>query len=157
MLLEPRLGKLIRKLNPYTNGDMHTMLCGIDAPTDPATLTILNALGTGLVALGNALIAYAATPNAGTLNAVNAAEDQIDPDMPISDLNLRIDNDYRQDYMTWVFRGQPYAVKRALRINYRYQLPPPVPVPQTPTISPFPPTGIFATEHVLIGYAGGNG
>lgn len=149
MLFEPRIGKLIRKLNPYTNGGMDTMLCGLDAPTDPVILNLLNALGNDLVQLGNALIAYAAAPNAGTLNQVNIAENQIDLSVPMSDFNLRIDNDYRQDYMTWVFRTQPYKVKRALRVTYRYQLPPPV--------AGNPPTGIYATEHVLIGYAGGNG
>jgi len=152
MLLEPRLGKLIRQLNPYTNGGMRTMLCGADPPTD---LAALHTLGQDLVALGTDLITYAATPNQANLDAVNADEDKIDLYMPISDLPLRIDNDYKQDYMTWVFRGQPYAVKRAVRISYRYQLPPP-PDPTRPP-PPTTPTGVFATEHVLIGYAGGNG
>ena len=141
MLLEPRLGKLIRKLNPYTNGAMRTMLCGADPPT---SLPALRVLGQDLVDLGNALMAYAADASQANLDTVNGCEDKIDLNMPISDINLRVDNDYRQDYMTWVFRTQAYAVKRALRISYRYQLPPPA-------------TGIYATEHVLIGYAGSNG
>jgi hypothetical protein len=152
MLLEPRLGKLIRKLNPYTNGGMRTMLCGADPPAN------LAAVGQDLVNLGNALIAYATTPDQTHLDAVNQYEDQIDLDMPISDLTLRIDNDFTQDYMSWVFRGQPYKVKRALRISYRYQLPPqPDPLNPADHAHPPPPTGIFATEHVLVGYAGGNG
>ena len=155
MLLEPRLGKLIRKLNPYTSGRMRTMLCGADVPAD---LAALSTLGQDLVNLGNDLIAYAAAPNQANLDAINADEDKIDSDMPISDLPLRIDNDFRQDYMTWVFRGQPYAVKRALRISYRFQLPPsPDPLHPWDYAHPPLPTGVFATEHVLIGYAGGNG
>jgi hypothetical protein len=158
MMLEPKLGKLIRALNPYTSGAMRTMLCG----TDPTNLA---AIGADLITLGQAISTYAtdlassATPAklAEDLTAVDNAEDTLNTDLSISDIPLRIDNDNKQDYMTWVFRAQPYAVKRALRVTYRYQLPPPVPVPQTPTILPFPPTGIFATEHVLIGYAGGNG
>jgi hypothetical protein len=150
MMLEPKLGKLIRALNPYTNGAMRTMLCG----TNPTNLA---AIGADLTALGNAITAYANNATPANLAAVDTCEDTLNSDLGISDLPLRIDNDNKQDYMTWVFRAQPYAVKRALRITYRYQLPPPVPVPQTPAILPFPPTGIFATEHLLIGYAGGNG
>ena len=159
MMLEPKLGKLIRALNPYTNGAMRTMLCGTN-PTNLATIgTDLTNLGTA-ISTYSAALANPATPPAQLaldLADVNQWEDQLNTDLGISDIPLRIDNDNKQDYMTWVFRAQPYAVKRALRITYRYQLPPPVPVPQTPPILPFPPTGIFATEHVLIGYAGGNG
>jgi hypothetical protein len=155
MLLEPRLGKLIRKLNPYTNGDMDTMLCGGNVPTDLAALATL---ANNLAGLAQALTNYANQPTPANLQAVNMAEATLDPDMDIADLNLRIDNDFRQDYMTWVFRGQPHAVKRALRLSYRYQLPPPLDPANPPDHAhPRPPTGVFATEHVLIGYAGGNG
>jgi hypothetical protein len=47
----------------------------------------------------------------------------------------------------WNFRGNPQTVKRAIRITYRYQL----------KDIHSRPTGFYATEHVLIGYAGGNG
>lgn len=47
----------------------------------------------------------------------------------------------------WTFRGSPQSIKRALRITYRYQL---------KDISGHN-TGFYATEHLLIGYAGGNG
>lgn len=137
MLLEPKLGKLIRKLNPYTNGAMRTMLCGANPPN-------FVALGADLTALGNAITTYAAAQTAANLHAVELAEDQVNTDLGISDFDLRVDNDYRQDYMTWTFRGQPHAVKRALRISYRYEL-------------PGQGAGVFATEHVLIGYAGSNG
>ena len=137
MLLEPKVGKLIRQLNPYTNGGMRTMLCG----DDPANLAIL---GADLTALGNAITTYAASSTPANLQAVEAAEDKINADLDISDLPLRVDNDYRQDYMIWTFRGQPQSVKRALRLSYRYEL-------------PGQGSGVFATEHVLIGYAGSNG
>jgi hypothetical protein len=155
MLFEPRIGKLIRKLNPYTNGAMDTMLCAGNVPTNLAALA---QLATDLGNLATALTNYANQATPQNLQLVNQAEAALDPDMDISDLNLRIDNDNKQDYMTWVFRAQPYAVKRALRLSYRYQLPP-LPDPLNPPnpANPPQPTGIFATEHVLIGYAGGNG
>jgi hypothetical protein len=137
MLFEPKLGKLIRKLNPYTSGDMQTMVCGAD-PTDLATL------GTDLTNLGNAISALA--NGSGTLQAVTDAEKKLDGDLPISDLDIRIDNDYQQEYMNWTFRGQPYKVKRALLIKYRYEI-----------IRSGVGTGVFVTDHVLVGYAGGNG
>jgi hypothetical protein len=137
MLFEPRIGKLIRQLNPYTNGGMETMLCG----ADPANLA---QMGADLTALGNAITTYANAPTPAHLQAVQGAETQINTHLDISNLDLRVDNDYRQDYMTWIFRGQPHAVKRALRLGYRYQL-------------PGQGVGVQAIEHVLIGYAGSNG
>jgi hypothetical protein len=47
----------------------------------------------------------------------------------------------------WMFRGQPQTIKKALRITYRYPL----------LDSGGNSTGFYATEHLLIGYAGGNG
>jgi hypothetical protein len=138
MLFEPKIGKLIRKLNPYTDGSMDTMLCGGTPPNLTTLGTLVSALGQALTALGN---------GTGTVQQVKTAEDNLDKVMDIFDFNLRVDNDYRQDYMTWIFRTQQYAVKRALRITYRYEL----------TDKQGNKTGIFATEHVLIGYAGSNG
>jgi len=137
MLFEPRIGKLIRQLNPYTNGGMETMLCA----ADPANLA---QMGGDLTALGNAITAYANQPTQQHLQAVQQAEVQINLHLDISNLDLRVDNDYRQDYMTWTFRGQPHAIKKALRLGYRYQL-------------PGQGAGVQAIEHVLIGYAGSNG
>ena len=58
-------------------------------------------------------------------------------------------DDYISNYTsgTWTFRGQPQTVKRALRVTYRYQL--------KDIDGKY--TGVYATEHLLIGYAGGNG
>ncbi len=141
MLFEPRIGKLIRKLNPYTDGSMDTMQCGLQLPVIPANLGAL------VSALGGKLTAYAQNRSHATLDAVDQAEADLDPTMGIADIELRVDNDYRQDYMTWIFRGQPHAVKRALRITYRYEL----------TDKQGQKTGVFGTEHVLVGYAGSNG
>jgi len=47
----------------------------------------------------------------------------------------------------WSFRGYPQTIKRALRITYRCPL---------KDIHDHD-TGFYATEHILIGYAGGNG
>jgi hypothetical protein len=58
-------------------------------------------------------------------------------------------DDYFANYTsgTWTFRGQPEIIKRALRVTYRYPL----------KDSAGKDTGFYATEHLLIGYAGGNG
>jgi hypothetical protein len=58
-------------------------------------------------------------------------------------------DDYIANYTsgTWTFRGAPQTIKRALRVTYRYPL----------RDIHDKPTGFYATEHLLIGYAGGNG
>jgi hypothetical protein len=48
----------------------------------------------------------------------------------------------------WTFKGNPYKVTKALRITYRY--------PLYDNATP-PKIVCYATEHLLIGYAGGNG
>lgn len=140
MLLEPKIGTLIRKLNPYTNGRMGTMLCG-------AVPTNLAALGADLTALGNAITAYAGAQSAANLIAIENAEYRINVDLGISDIELRIDNDFSQDYMHWTFRGQAQAVKRALCLTYQYEL----------RDRAGAGLGIYATDHILIGYCGANG
>jgi hypothetical protein len=47
----------------------------------------------------------------------------------------------------WVFRGHIHKIERGLRITYRYPV----------LDKDKSPTGVYATEHLLIGYAGGNG
>ena|SRR5215472_4767266 len=61
--------------------------------------------------------------------------------------HIEID-DYSANYSsgTWTFRGQPATIKKALRITYRYPL----------VDSDNKATGFYATEHLLIGYAGSN-
>lgn len=58
-------------------------------------------------------------------------------------------HDHIENYTSaeWLFRGQSQTIKKALRITYRYPL---------KDINNSP-TGFYATEHLLIGYAGGNG
>jgi hypothetical protein len=57
-------------------------------------------------------------------------------------------DDYSANYSsgTWTFRGQPATIKKAIRITYRYPL----------LGSDDKPNGVYATEHLLIGYAGSN-
>lgn len=141
MLFELKIGKLIRRLNPYTNGALNTMHCGTHPPV------ISSALGGALTTLAANLTTYANTPDPHNLQTVRNDELTVDPGIDISDFDLRVDNDFRQDYMTWIFRGQPHAIKRALRVAYRYEL----------TDKAGAGTGVYATEHVLIGYAGSNG
>jgi hypothetical protein len=55
-------------------------------------------------------------------------------------------DDYAANYATgsWTFRGQPQSIKRALRITYRYPL----------LDANGNTTNFYATEHLLVGYAG---
>jgi hypothetical protein len=61
----------------------------------------------------------------------------------LSRFHLQVDN-YDGE---WAFMGQSYRVTRSLLIPYRYPL----------RAADGSPTGVFATQHLLIGYAGGNG
>ncbi len=141
MLFEFKLGTLIRRLNPYTNGGMRTMLCGANPPV------ISPDLAASISSAAPKIVAYAGAPqDAAKRRDAETAEDNVDNAMGPLDIELAVDNDYRQEYMNWTFRGQSYAVKRALLIPYRYEI----------TLNEVG-TGIYATDHVLIGYAGGNG
>jgi hypothetical protein len=65
---------------------------------------------------------------------------------PVGDLGqfqMEVDN-YEGE---WSFKGQTHRVTRAVRIPYRY--------PLRDASGNF--TGLYATENLLIGYAGGNG
>jgi hypothetical protein len=141
MLFELKIGKLIRQLNPYTNGAVDTMHCGASPPV------ISPALAHALTTIAADLTTYANNPTPQNLQPVEQDEGPVDLNFDISDIGVRVDNDHNQDYMTWMFRAQPYAVRKALRVTYRYEL----------TDKQGAGTGVFATEHVLIGYAGGNG
>jgi hypothetical protein len=141
MLFEFKLGTLIRRLNPYTNGGMRTMLCG---PTRPV---ISPNLAAAVNTAAQAVVAYANDPgNDAKLHAAELAENAVDAAMTPIDIDVEMDSDYRQEYMNWTIRGRPYAVKRALLITYRYEI-----------MRDGAGTGVFATDHVLVGYAGGNG
>ena len=140
MLFEFKLGSLIRRLNPYTDGGMRSMECGASPPVIPANLPA------ALTAAAQAIQDYANHPNPNHLAAVNQAEDAVDAAMRPIDIDVEVDNDYQQEYMNWTFRGRPYAVKKAVLIKYRYEL-----------RNSAGPTGIFATDHILIGFAGANG
>jgi hypothetical protein len=141
MLFEFKLGTLIRRLNPYTSGGMRTMLCG------PSPPVVSPALAAAVNAAAPVIVTYAGAPTAANLQAAELQEDAVDAQMYPIDIEVEIDKDYRQEYMNWTFRGRSYAIKRALLIPYRYEL----------RDENNNPTGVFATEHVLVGYAGGNG
>jgi hypothetical protein len=57
-------------------------------------------------------------------------------------LQVEIDN-YKGE---WGFRGGTAQIKRSLRVTYRYEM----------KDDNGKPNGLWATEHLLIGYAGGN-
>lgn len=61
----------------------------------------------------------------------------------LAEIEVEIDN-YEAE---WTVRGQTYKVTRALRIPYRYEL----------RDKDGKPNGVWVTEQLLIGFAGGNG
>ena len=80
--------------------------------------------------------------DAPAAEATAAPAETVPPTSPPADLgqyHVEIDN-YEG---AWDFKGNTHKITRALRITYRY------PVKDG--------HGILATEHLLIGYAGGNG
>jgi glycine/D-amino acid oxidase-like deaminating enzyme len=100
-----------------------------------------NAANAAAMSLARALAAHDAA-----IRAMEDAADAADPIVDLSHIDIGEDNDYSQEYMTWMFKGRPQKVKRALRIRYRYEL-----------MNNGVGTGVYATEHLLIGYAGSNG
>jgi hypothetical protein len=46
------------------------------------------------------------------------------------------------EYLSWQFKDLPRLVKRAVRIEYRH---------------PYKQTGVWVTDHLLVGYEGSNG
>ena len=176
MPIEHELGTLIRRMNPYTDGtrgSMHFVSLGLapvvappaaaraaayaaeaaTAAADHARRASAAAEAARLAARANAaddafgaLARALAAADAAAEEAANAAEPLID----LSHIEMVVD-DFQANYSSvdWVFRGQPQTVKRALRITYRYRYP--VIDAQKRQVGP------YATEHVLVGYAGGNG
>jgi glycine/D-amino acid oxidase-like deaminating enzyme len=182
MTLEYELGKLIRTRNPYTNGKRGTMRffpvgAGVVSPAAAAARAAANdavakvaaaaaaaasagraaaaaraAAGDHAVAAPDAAdaaalsLARALAAHDAAIRAMEDAADAADPIVDLSHIDIGEDNDYTQEYMTWIFKGRPQKVKRALRVRYRYEL-----------MNNGQGTGLYATEHLLIGYAGSNG
>jgi len=84
----------------------------------------------------------AAAPAADPLApAEDHAAEEAAPDL--RRFHLEVDN-YEG---AWTFKGATFTVTRAVRIVYRYPLRDATGVPN----------GLYATENLLVGYAGGNG
>ncbi len=79
--------------------------------------------------------------------APTAGRARTPPPDPLNQFQIEVADHY-QNYTSaeWIFRGQPQAIKKAFRITYRYAL----------KDADGKPTEVYATEHVLIGYAGSN-
>ena len=82
MLFEFKLGTLIRRLNPYTNGGMRTMLCG---PSSPVVSTNLAA---ALNTAAQAILTYANNPTPANLQTAENDEDAVDAAMHPIDIDL---------------------------------------------------------------------
>ena len=180
MPIEHELGTLIRRMNPYTNGTRGSMhfgsvgLAPVVAPVGAAARAAAYAAGAAGAAATRARLAAdaaeaaqrAAAPAATDADFVNLARARAAADKAIAAaeeaadaadlvIDLRhiemVVDDFQANYSSvdWVFRGQPQTVKRALRIAYRYRYP--------VMDAQGNPIGPYATEHILVGYAGGNG
>ena len=127
---ERELGRMIRVLNPYST-DMDY------PPGAPPVLPQAGQQGS------TGQTAPSAAPQGGTQGATGQPAPS-----NLEQFQVEID-DYIAYYTsgTWTFRGAPQTIKRALRVTYRYQL--------KDIDGKY--TGFYATEHLLIGYAGGNG
>jgi hypothetical protein len=68
----------------------------------------------------------------------------------LAQFELELDN-YTEG---WAFRGYMHRLERALRITYRYPI---LDKMGAPGVGAAQPTGAWASEHLLIGYAGSNG
>jgi hypothetical protein len=184
MPIEHELGTLIRRMNPYTTGLRGSMLLEshVRAPfVAPANandhINALNAAANAADAFARsarrAAEVFRAARDAGRPSeaqpspearaaareahadftaAMDAAAEAADQVIDLAHIDVVID-DFIANYSSadWVFRGQPQTVKRALQITYRYQsmATQERPIRQNP--------GVYATEHILVGYAGGNG
>jgi hypothetical protein len=143
MSMEYELGALIRRMNPYTDGTRMSMHFGPPgAAFAAAQAAAVAANAAAIVAAVNA--AAAAIANPGLVQAADNADNAVD----LTHIQLEV-HDHFANYTSaeWSFKGAPQTIKRALRITYRYPL----------LDGLGNPNGLYATEHVLIGFAGGNG
>jgi hypothetical protein len=146
MSMEYELGALIRRMNPYTNGARMSMHFGPPVAAFAAAQAAAVAANAAAVAAAVNAAAAAAGPNAANNLIVNA--NAADAAVDLTHIQLEV-HDHFANYTSaeWSFKGAPQTIKRALRITYRYPLLDGLGVPN----------GLYATEHVLIGFAGGNG
>jgi hypothetical protein len=118
--LERELGTLIRLLNPYTR-IMHY------EDTTPSPLT-------------------------PAMHAARAVHRDLIPAErdSLAKFQLEVDDHYGpnsdSDYLTWQFKGQPQAVKKAVRVQFRH-----------PVTDAYGNVLYWITDHLLVGYAGSNG
>jgi len=96
---------------------------------------------------------YSKTMEFGHLPAPGSTAAGTSDNPTAANIHLEIDN-YKGE---WSFRGGVEQIKRSLRITYRY------PILATDENGDViyenghpKKTGLYATEHLLIGYAGGN-
>jgi hypothetical protein len=149
MPVEYELGALIRRMNPYTNGARASMRLGPVLVNPAAAQAAAAAVQQAATAAANAANTAAAPRAAAVaIAAADVAADTADKAVDLSHIELEV-HDLIANYTSaeWTFRGVPQTIKRAIRITYRYEL----------RDAQGNPNGLYATEHVLIGYAGGNG
>jgi len=161
MPIEFDLGRLIIQLNPYTDGQrnpipienrMHFDLTAPPAAAPAAPPAIAPwfvaaappAVGVAPAAPPAVGVAPAAPPAvAAGVAAHQAARAAALALLDLGQFQLEVDN-YEG---AWTFKGATFRVTRAVRIVYRYPL----------RNARGAPNGLYATENLLVGYAGGNG
>src|SRR5215831_19038226 len=109
MLFELELGTLIRRLNPYTKGKCRSMHF---YPVPPGTIppAVITDLATALTDAATKFQTYVDAPDAANLTAAEQSEETADGKMSLTHIDLGVDNDYQQEYLTWTFKGRPQKV-----------------------------------------------
>src|SRR5271166_4093354 len=141
MPIEFDLGRLIIQLNPYTDGQRNPIpienRMHFDLTAPPA------AAPAAPPAIAPWFVAAAPPAVAAGVAAHQAARAAALALLDLGQFQLEVDN-YEG---AWTFKGATFRVTRAVRIVYRYPL----------RNARGAPNGLYATENLLVGYAGGNG
>jgi hypothetical protein len=162
MPIEIELGTMIRRMNPYTDGTRRSMHfypiprggTATSAAADAALAA--EAARQAAHAAGAAFLAAAARASAasarvparasGTVVAYDALADVADDAVALAHIDVEVEN-YDHYEGQWMFKAQAYNIRRALLIPYRYPL-----KDQSGNEN-----GLYATEYLLVGFAGVNG
>jgi hypothetical protein len=147
--MELELGMLISKLIPYENAEIHlvpgdpeakkgAMVAGGLKPDEIDAALAASGLPRHEIAAVTAEQRAAIVANAdqALLGAIRGAA-QRNVNQALLEIETR-----ETEYLSWQFKDLPRLVKRAVRVEYRHK---------------YLSTGLWVTDHLLIGYEGSNG
>jgi hypothetical protein len=129
MAMELELGMVISRLNPYENTDMYLL------PGNPEGIK-------GVLEQLQEIQApkdWQGDPKTFTEAMTNRFNEVMENNL--SQVTLRVET-REKEYLAWQFKDIPRLVKRAVRIEYRHK---------------YKNTGLWVTDHLLVGYEGSNG